>query len=201
MTTMTLDAPATRRRNLAVLVALAALSLACQRDLPPAPAPVVPAAAPTPPKPAVVAAPGPSASAGESDTAARWIASLRKRDVAALTKLAGTPFDFRDTRPSPPKGCQSRAATDRRGVAAVVKCLARDKLLHADLLANPAAKLFASAKETLPAWAEPWADTLRPGLRPMSIFIHFETSAFEIILLVSDENVRGVWQNVILEPK
>lgn len=133
--------------------------------------------------------------------AARWLASWRAGKPDALIKLARTPFDFRDTRPKPPKGCKSRSASEQKGVKEVATCLAKDKLLHEDLLANPEPRIVAVSKGTLPGWAEPWAPQLGPAVRPMSVFIHANTSAFEIILLVTADGVRGVWQNVTIEPK
>ena len=35
----------------------------------------------------------------------------------------------------------------------------------------------------------------------MSTFIHSEKITFEMILLVTDDGVHGVWQNVTVEPK
>jgi hypothetical protein len=199
--------PMSIRYGLALLsfvMALAASAVSCRSGEPtpaapvPAPAPPVPA---PPARPAAVDVPGPVANAGESNMAAQWMANLRAGNATALVKLAGTPFDFRDTRTKPPRGCKSGVAADRKAVAAVVSCLTTDKLLHEDLLMNPASKIFAMSKETLPGWAKAWAETLRADVRPMSVFIHGKTSAFEIILLLTQENVFGVWQNVILEPK
>jgi hypothetical protein len=194
-----------QRRTVALLTLLAACSVACQRATPsPAaamPAPQVPAAAPPPPRPAVADVPGPTASPGESAMAARWIAALRQKGTGAITTLARPPFDFRDTRTTLPKGCGSHVAADPRGIAVVAACLAKDKDLHATLLAYPEPRLFAISKETLPEWAKAWAGALAPGVRPMSTFIHGDKAAFDMILLVTDTGVHGVWQNVTYEPK
>ncbi|HSZ82424.1 MAG TPA: pyridoxal-phosphate dependent enzyme [Polyangia bacterium] len=178
-------------------------ALACQRAAPPpaAPPPVAPTPAPPPSRPAAPDVPGPTASPGESATAARWIAALRQKGTAAITTLARAPFDFRDTRTTLSRGCGSHVASDPRGVAVVAGCLAKDKDLRATLLANPEPRLFAISKETLPGWAKPWAGGLPPGLRPMSTFIHGDKAAFEMILLVTEDGVHGVWQNVTYEPK
>ena len=192
-----------QRRRLALLALLAAPSFACQRATPAPAAPPreAPAPAPAAPRPTPADVPGPTASAGESATAARWIAALRQKGTSAITTLARAPFDFRDTRTTLPKGCGSHVATDPRGVAVVAACIAKDKDLHATLLANPEPRLFAASKETLPEWAKPWAGALAPGVRPMSTFIHGDKAAFDMILLVTDDGVRGVWQNVTYEPK
>jgi hypothetical protein len=193
-----------QRQTVAMLTLIAACSFSCQRATP-APAAATPtppvAAPPPPPRPAAVDVPGPTASAGESATAARWIEALRQKGTAAITTLARAPFDLRDTRTTLPKGCGSHVASDPRGVAVVAACFAKDKDLHATLLAYPEPRLFAISKETLPEWARPWADALAPGVRPMSTFIHGDKAAFDMILLVTDDGVHGVWQNVTYEPK
>ncbi len=193
-----------QRRTVALLTLLAACSVACVRasPAPAATAPTPPVAAPPPPpRPAAVDVPGPTASAGESATAARWIAALRQKGTGAITTLARAPFDFRDTRTTLPKGCGSHVASDPRGIAVVAACLAKDKDLHATLLAYPEPRLFAISRETLPEWAKAWAGALAPGIQPMSTFIHGDKAAFDMILLVTDDSVHGVWQNVTYEPK
>jgi hypothetical protein len=183
------------------LLAVAALASSCEHDAPPPPPP--PQAAPNPkPKPKPVAdVPAPVASPGESDVAARWIADLRARRVPKLARAARTPFDFRDSRAKPQKGCPSGVAATAKAVTAIATCLANDKLLHAALLANPSPRVIAVARETLPDWTRAWSSGLRPELRPLSVFVHDDTSTFEILLLVTDEGVSGVWQRVTLAPK
>jgi hypothetical protein len=191
-----------QRRTVALLTLLVACSVACQRATP-APTPT-----PRPPGPLLHLhrrpnpdVPGPTASAAETATATRWLAALRQKGTGAITTLARAPFDFRDTRTTLPKGCGSHVASDPRGVAVVAACIAKDKDLHATLLAYPEPRLFATSKETLPEWAKPWAGALAPGIRPMSTFIHGDKAAFDMILLVTDDGVHGVWQNVTYEPK
>src|SRR5579864_3304369 len=111
----------TSRRGLALLalfalfIALAASTVACRSGEPAPAAPVAPVPAPAPPpRPAAVDVPGPVANAGESNMAAQWMANLRAGNATALAKLAGTPFDFRDTRTKPPRGCKSGVAADRK---------------------------------------------------------------------------------------
>jgi hypothetical protein len=187
------------RRGFALL---AACALACQRAAPAPEATVPKVTTPAPsPRPAAHDVPGPTASPGESATAARWMEALRQKGTAAITTLARAPFDLRDTRTTLPRGCGSHVASDPRGVAVVAGCLAKDKDLRATLLANPEPRLFAISRETLPGWAKPWAGGLPPGLRPMSTFIHGDKAAFEMILLVTEDGVHGVWQNVTYEPK
>jgi hypothetical protein len=199
---MIVDSRAIRRlQTVAMLSLLAAGAAACQRAAPPAPPPPAPGPLFHLHRKADPDVPGPTASAGETATAARWIAALRQKGTAAITTLARAPFDFRDTRTTLPKGCGSHVATDPRGVDVVAACLAKDKDLRATLLAYPEPRLFAISKETLPEWAKPWAGDLKPGLRPMSTFIHGDKAAFEMILLVTDDGVHGVWQNVTFEPK
>ncbi|HEX4406771.1 MAG TPA: hypothetical protein VH560_18155 [Polyangia bacterium] len=200
--TMVVDTRPIQSRTVATVALLAACTLACQRATPAPAAATPPVAAPPPAaRPAPVDVPGPAASAGETATAARWIQALRQKGTAAITTLARAPFDFHDTRTTLPKGCGSHVASDPRGIAVVAACLAKDKDLHATLLAYPEPRLFAISKETLPEWAKPWAAELTPGLRPMSTFIHGDKAAFDMILLVTDDGVHGVWQNVTFEPK
>jgi hypothetical protein len=201
---MSSSARPVRRRGFSWLALLAASSVACQPGAKapeaPAPTPQVPAPAPTP-RPVAHDVPGPTASTGESATATRWMTALRQKGTAAITTLARAPFDFRDTRATLPRGCGSHVASDPRGIAVVAGCIAKDRDLHATLLTNPEPRLFAVSKETLPEWAKAWAGDVKPGLRPMSTFIHGDKAAFEMILLVTDDGVHGVWQNVTYEPK
>jgi hypothetical protein len=201
---MLVETRSIQRRTVALLTLLTASSFACQRAAPAPeaipPTPQVPPS-PPPPRPVVADVSGPTASVGESATAARWMSALRQKGTGAITTLARVPFDFRDTRTTLSRGCGSHVASDPRGVAVVAACLAKDKELRATLLANPEPRLFAISKETLPDWAKPWANDLAPGQRPMSTFIHVDKTAFEMILLVTDDGVHGVWQNVTYEPK
>jgi hypothetical protein len=193
------------RRNYAclpALVALAALAATpgCKhRELPPAPpAPVAPK--PAAPKPAPPrAAPPADAPTADTKAAAVWIDALRERDPGAVLAKTQVPFDFRDA--SRKKRCGTRAATTRAAAASVTSCLAKDETFHADLSATPEPRLITIDAGTLPPWAKAWAKTLRPGLRPISTFVHGEKEARELVLLVGDDGVHGLWQNVTVEPK
>ena len=127
---------------------------------------------------------------------------LRERDAGSVAMQIVPPFDFRDTRrDAAKKKCGSRVATNAKGTAAIAGCLSKDADLHADLAMTPEPRLFAVDKGALPPWAQPWAKDLRPGLRAVSTFVHGETGAYELVLLVGDDGVRGLWQNVTVEPK
>jgi hypothetical protein len=194
------------------LVALAAVSLSCKGGEPartesPAaaprdaqPHPAAPAAVPSPVAPAEVT--DPVASPGELKAATTWIDALRGRSAEALAKLVIVPFDYRDTRRDARKRkCASRVSSNAAATMAIAACLATDEQLHANLLAMPELRLFAIAKDALPPWAAPWAKAIRPGLQPMSTFVHGDGSADEIVLLVGEDGVHGLWQNVTFEPK
>jgi hypothetical protein len=183
---------------LRALVALAAIAApaGCKRHEPPAapPAAVAPkAAAPQPPAAAT------DAPTADTKAAAAWIDALRERDPGAVLAKTQVPFDFRDG--SRKKKCGTRAATTRAAAASVTSCLAKDETFHADLSATPEPRFIAIDASTLPPWAKAWSKTLRPGLRPISTFVHGEREAREIVLLVGDDGVHGLWQNVTLEPK
>ncbi|HVU50614.1 MAG TPA: hypothetical protein VHL80_07990 [Polyangia bacterium] len=185
-------------RVVALFVAVTALG--CKHDPPPtapaAPPPVERARAAAP-----AAAPGVPAEAPSPDAKAAlaWIDALRERDPGAVLEKTVVPFDFRDV--SRKKRCGAKAATTRAAAATVTRCLAKDETFHADLSATPEPRLVAIDGATLPPWAQPWAKALTPGVRAISTFVHGEDEARELVLLVGDGGVRGLWQNVIPEPK
>ena len=112
------------------------------------------------------------------------------------------PFDFRDASAGTRnKKCGSNAAKTRAAASRIATCLATDARFHAELSATPEPRLVALDAGSLPPWATPWAKTLRPGLRPLSTFVHGEADARELVLLVGDDGVHGVWQNLTIEPK
>ena len=84
--------------------------------------------------------------------------------------------------------------------ASVTSCLAKDETFHADLSATPEPRFAAIDVGSLPPWAKAWAKTIRAGLRPVSTFAHGEAEARELVLLVGDDGVHGLWQNVTVEP-
>ncbi len=191
-------------RGVAVLVALTA-PIGCKggapASAPVAPTPATPPTAPAPPvaaaKPSV-----PDVPPADAKAALAWIDALRERDPGAVLAKTVVPFDFRDMGVGArKKKCVTRAATTRTAAAGVATCLAKDERFHADLSATPEPRLVAVDAASLPPWAKPWAKTLRPGLRPISTFVHGEDEARELVLLVGDDGVRGLWQNVIVEPK
>jgi hypothetical protein len=189
-------------RGRAIALLVASMTLGCKHDAPP-PEPAQPSAvAKTQPPPAAAApvvgtpaeAPSPDAKA-----ALAWIDALRERDSGTVLSKTFVPFDFRDG--SRKKKCGARGATTRAEAATITRCLAKDESFHADLSATPEPRLVAIDAATLPPWAQPWAKTLGPGVRPISTFVHGEDEARELVLLVGDDGVRGLWQNVIPEPK
>jgi hypothetical protein len=184
-----------------IAAVVACTTLCCKHEAPPA----APAAAPAPTKPPPPAAPSPSpgvaaeAPSPDAKAALAWIDALRERDPGAVLAKTIVPFDFRDG--SKKKRCGARGAATRAAAATVTKCLAKDETFHADLSATPEPRLVPLDAATLPPWAQAWAQTLPAGVRPISTFVHGETEAREIVLLVGDDGVRGLWQNVIVEPK
>jgi hypothetical protein len=137
----------------------------------------------------------------DAKVAGLWIESLRNVDAGRVAAQARYPFDFRDTRAAGQKGrCESGVLGDARAMTGVSSCLVADRLLKEDLAANPAPRIVAMSKETLPPWASAWASSVAPGWRLMSAFIHGNTSAFELIVLVGDDGVHGFWQNVSIDP-
>ena len=162
-----------------------------------------PTAAPAP------AAPDPAASGAPPQdlrAATAWIDALRGRSPAALVKETRLPFDLRNTRRGagmkPGKAaCANRVATNPAGATAIGACLAQDAQLHADLAAMPELRLFEIDPPSFPPWAQPWTKTLRPGLRGLSTFVHGDSDVHELVLLVGDDGVHGLWQNVTQEPK
>ena len=191
-------------RGVGVLAALSA-PIGCKggapASAPVAPIPATPPAAPAQPpaaaKPSVAEAPSADAKA-----ALAWIDALRERDPGAVLAKTVVPFDFRDVGVGArKKKCPTRAATTRTAAAGVATCLAKDERFHADLSATPEPRLVAIDAGSLPPWAKPWAKTIRPGLRPISTFVHGEEEARELVLLIGDDGVRGLWQAVIAEPK
>jgi hypothetical protein len=190
------------RWDYACLQALAALALAatpgCKgRQAPPAP-PASVAPKPAAPKPTAPAAPAADAPTADTKVAGAWIDALRERDPGAVLAKTQLPFDFRDG--SHKKKCRTRAATTRAAAASVTSCLAKDETFHADLSATPEPRFVAIDASTLPPWAKAWAKTMRPGLRAISSFAHGEKEARELVLLVGDDGVHGLWQNVTVEP-
>jgi len=179
----------------AIALLLACAALACKHEAPPP----LPAAPPikAPPPPAVgIPAEAPSA---DMKAALVWIDALRERDPGAVLAKTVVPFDFRDG--STKKKCGAKGATTRAAAATVTKCLAKDESFHADLSATPELRLVPLDAAALPPWAQPWAKALSPGVRAISTFVHGEDEARELVLLVGDDGVRGLWQNVIPEPK
>jgi hypothetical protein len=196
---------ADRKRILAsgcVLAVLAAsTTLGCKHDAPPpapepAPAPApAPAKTPTPTAPAAAPAEAPSP---EAKVALAWIDALRARDPGAVLAKTAVPFDFRDG--SRKKRCGAGGAPTRAAAATVTRCLAKDESFHADLSATPEPRLVPVDAGTLPPWAQGWGKALGPGVHAISTFVHGETEARELVLLVGDDGVHGLWQNVIVEP-
>jgi hypothetical protein len=186
-------------RTIAVLVAW--MTLGCKHD---APAPAGASPAPTasaPAKAQPAAAPGVAAEAPSPDmkAALAWLDALRERDPGAVLEKTRVPFDFRDG--SRRKKCGAKGAATRAAAATVTRCLAKDETFHADLSATPEPRLVPIDAATLPPWAQPWAKTLSPGVRAISTFVHGEDEARELVLLVGNDGVHGLWQNVIPEPK
>jgi hypothetical protein len=184
------------------LAAVALLvTLACKREAPasspPAPIPskpAAPAAASSAGAPATTAA-----AAKDASAAAAWLDALRERDPGALAAKSLLPFDFRDTHA---RGkCGTRAAATRAAATTVTTCLATDPRLHAELSATPEPRLVPLDVGSFPPWAQGWAKTMRPGLRGLSTFVHGEADARELVLLVGDDGVHGIWQNLSVEPK
>jgi hypothetical protein len=141
------------------------------------------------------------ASPAEAKAAATWLEALRAKSANAVAHAARAPFDFHDARQGAPRAkCGDVAHADAKGVDALAACLVTDEILSADLAANPAPRIVATTKELLPAWAKPWAGDVRPGLRPMSVFIHGPSSSFEMILLVADDGVHAFWQTLFVDP-
>jgi hypothetical protein len=197
------DAPAKRklaRLSVVGVVVGLATALGCRRAEPPpsaaAATPTATAPAPKPTPAAGTPAPPPSA---DSKAAAAWIAALRERDPATVLAKTAVPFDFRDG--SAKKKCPPRTATTRAAAAGIMSCLAKDETFHADLSGTPEPRLVEIDAGSLPAWAKAWTKTIRPGLRPISTFVHGEAEAREIVLLVGDDGVHGLWQNVVAEPQ
>jgi hypothetical protein len=186
--------------KVAWVVALGALAapLGCKRAEPPAPAPPPAPAAPKPAVPPPAPAVPAEAPSADVKAAAAWIDALRERDPGAVLAKTQVPFDFRDG--SRKKRCGARAATTRAAAASVTSCLAKDETFHADLSAMPEPRFVAIDASTLPPWAKAWAKTLAPGLRPISTFIHGDKEARELVLLVGDDGVHGLWQNISVEP-
>jgi hypothetical protein len=133
-----------------------------------------------------------------------WLDALRERDPGALLEKTVLPFDFRDAHPSArsdKKKCGARLAANRAAAQGIATCLATDPRLHADLSGTPEPRLVALDVGELPPWAKPWANAVRPGLRAISTFVHGEGDARELVLLVGDDGVHGLWQNLTVEPK
>jgi hypothetical protein len=184
-------------RGIALLVAC--MALGCKHEAPPPPPAAPPVKAPPPAAPQPAAGVPAEAPAADSKAALAWIDALRERDPGAVLAKTVVPFDFRDG--SKKKKCGTKAATTRAAAATVTKCLAKDENFHADLSATPEPRLVPVDAATLPPWAQPWAKALAPGVRAISTFVHGEDEARELVLLVGDDGVRGLWQNVIPEPK
>jgi hypothetical protein len=188
----------------AALLPLAVLLIGCKHDDRPAPAlPAPPAIAPEAPPPPPQPARGVPAEAPTPDmkAALAWLDALRERDPGAVREKSALPFDFRDSRAkAPAKKCRSRVAADKKAVAAVATCVATDARFHTDLSATPEPRIVPLDAGSLPPWAQPWAKTLRPGLRLVSTFVHGEDEARELVLLVADDGVHGLWQKVTVEP-
>jgi hypothetical protein len=187
------------RRGVQIVAAFGLAALGCKHEEPPPPAPPGPTKpAPAPPPAAAPAVP--DAPPADARAALAWIDALRERDPGAVLEKSLIPFDFRDAGPRNTK-CPTRAAITHALASSVAKCLAKDMNFHADLSATPEPRVVAVDAGALPPWAQGWAKTIRPGLRALSTFVHGETEARELVLLVGDDGVHGLWQNVISEPK
>jgi hypothetical protein len=195
-------------REVSLVVGLAAVSLSCHKDEPArgeatASAPQDALPRPAAPSPAVPAAATPPViAAGALAAATAWLNALRGERATDVAKLAVVPFDFRDTRPAGRKArCASRVAASAAATKMIATCLLADARLHSNLLATPVPRLFAISAADLPPWAAPWAKAIPAGVQPISTFVHGEGSADELVLLVGDDGVRGLWQNLTVEPK
>lgn len=186
-------------RGLAGAVALPValgLALACQRGEAPKPERAPPAA---PPPPAPVGTPAEKPSP-DAKAALTWFDALRERDPGALLEKTALPFDFRDA-DAHKKKCGTRLAMTKAAAKDVATCLATDPRFHAELSATPEPRLVALDPGEFPPWAKPWVKTLAPGLRGLSTFVHGEGDARELVVLVGDDGVHGLWQQLTLEPK
>jgi hypothetical protein len=135
----------------------------------------------------------------DAKAAAAWIDALRERDPSAVLAKTAMPFDFRDG--SKKKRCPPRVATTRAAAAGVTGCLVKDESFHDDLSGTPEPRLIVLDAGSFAPWAKAWAKTIGPGLRAVSTFVHGEREARELVLLVGDDGVHGLWQNVSLEPR
>jgi hypothetical protein len=191
-----------------VALALFVAPFGCKRDdraagvtASPPPAPAVPTPAARPPVAATEPA-GADVSTRDAAVAVVWIDALRERDPGAVLDKTLLPFDFRDAHAGGHrKRCGTRVATTRAAAAGIATCLATDARLHAELSATPEPRFVAIGGDELPPWAKSWGKTIRPGLRALSTFVHGEADARELVLLVGDDGVHGVWQNLSIEPK
>jgi hypothetical protein len=133
-------------------------------------------------------------------TALAWFDALRERDPGALLEKTALPFDFRDADAHKRK-CGTRLAATKAAAKDVATCLAMDPRFHAELSATPEPRLIALDGDAFPPWAKPWVKTMAPGLRALSTFVHGEGDARELVVLVGDDGVRGLWQQLTIEPK
>jgi hypothetical protein len=188
---------ALRRAEQVVLLGLVvAAPFACKREVAPAPPPQTapPAASPIAATPAEKPSP-------DAKAALAWLETLRERDPGALLEKTALPFDFRDA-DAHKKKCGTRLAATKAAAKDVATCLALDPRFHADLSATPEPRLIAlDAADAFPPWTKSWVKTMAPGLRALSTFVHGESDARELVVLVGDDGVRGLWQQLTIEPK
>jgi hypothetical protein len=186
-----------RRAEQVVALGLALTAvLACKREEAPSPPPARPA-----PPPAAPAAASPAEKPSpDAKAALAWFDALRERDPGALLEKTALPFDFRDA-DAHKKKCGTHLATTKAAAKDVAACLAMDPRFHAELSATPEPRLVTLDGDSFPPWAKPWVKTMAPGLRALSTFVHGEGDARELVVLVGDDGVRGLWQQLTIEPK
>ena len=129
--------------------------------------------------------------------ATAWIDALRQRDVDALTRSTRFPFVLRDTGAG--GKCKNATAADATQLPAALACLLKDDLLNEDLKANPAPEADPVSKRTLPRWARKWSNDVRAGSVPVSVFIHGNGNAFDLVLVVAGDGVQGLFKHATFE--
>ncbi len=138
----------------------------------------------------------PSADANAPQIALAWLGALRRRDKAALTKHSRLPFVLRDT--GTEGDCTNLDITTPAKLDAL-KCLLDDHLLHEDLEDHPRLDADVLSPKHLPNWARKWKKDVAAGLTPVGVLVMGNGDSVDLVLLVGDDGVHGIFKQVEFE--
>lgn len=137
----------------------------------------------------------------EAETAAAWLEALKRRDLIALAKVTGYPFEARDA--GREAACGKRTAANRAALESAVRCLFdNDELLRA-LQARAPLVEAAGEDALMPNWVEGWWQASEhQRLRKVSAGVSNPLSySFDMILMVAPDGVRAFWMLGSLEAR